>query len=82
LFGRLSRFPFVFKKTRLSHRTGCSVNESSMNEESISELAAGDAALLDLGAILGQNFAFSLIARPLLGGVGRGPPPSARGEAI
>jgi hypothetical protein len=33
-----------------------------MNEERISELAAGDAALLDLGAILGQNLAFSLVA--------------------
>ena len=33
-----------------------------MNEKTISELAAGDAALLDLGAILGQNFAFSLVA--------------------
>jgi len=33
-----------------------------VNEERISELAAGDAALLDLGAILGQNLAFSLVA--------------------
>jgi len=33
-----------------------------MNEERISELAVGDAALLDLGAILGQNLAFSLVA--------------------
>ena len=33
-----------------------------MNEEPISELASGDAALLDLGAILGQNLAFSLVA--------------------
>lgn len=33
-----------------------------MSEEPISELAAGDAALLDLGTILGQNLAFSLIA--------------------
>ena len=33
-----------------------------MNEEPISELAADDAALLDLGAILGRNLAFSLVA--------------------
>ncbi len=33
-----------------------------MNEEPISELAADHAALLDLGAILGQNLAFSLVA--------------------
>jgi hypothetical protein len=65
LFGRLSRFPFVFKETRHSHRTGCSLNEPSLNEpslnneEPISELAAGHAALLDLGTILGQNLAFN-----------------------
>ena len=33
-----------------------------MNEEPTCELSVGDAALLDLGAILGQNLAFSLVA--------------------
>jgi hypothetical protein len=33
-----------------------------MSEEPLSELAAADAALLELGLILGQNHAFSLVA--------------------
>ncbi|HEY7389541.1 MAG TPA: hypothetical protein VH640_13590 [Bryobacteraceae bacterium] len=33
-----------------------------MSEELVSEVAAGDAALLELGVILGQNHAFGLIA--------------------
>jgi hypothetical protein len=33
-----------------------------MDQETLSGLAAGDAALLELGVILGENFAFSLVA--------------------
>src|SRR5689334_8730568 len=62
LFRQADVFPFLFRKNRLSGGTDCSWSVLRMNEEPTGELSVGDAALLDLGAILGQNLAFSLVA--------------------
>jgi hypothetical protein len=49
-----------------------------MDHKDTSELPESDAALLDLGVVMGQAYAFALVAGTLFGCAGGRDPPHAR----